>query len=91
MQTYTWALNQFDFCYKVVVELWATTKFMIKLSPLFYMYPGTYVLIISDVTDPPYQGSRLPDLFLQVRVMPQKATKEVSLDRLLRSKSKLKK
>lgn len=51
---------------------------------------GTYVLIVSEVTDPPFLGTRLPDLFVQVKVVTQKATKEVSLDKLLRrSKSKM--
>lgn len=51
---------------------------------------GTYVLVVSEVTDPPFLGTRLPDLFVQVKVVTQKATKEVSLDKLLRrSKSKM--
>ena len=51
---------------------------------------GSYVLIVSEVTDPPFLGTRVPDLFVQVKVVSQKATKEVSLDKLLRrSKSKM--
>lgn len=52
---------------------------------------GTYTLIVSEVTDPPFLGTRLPDLFIQVKVVTQKATKEVSLEKLLlRSKTQLK-
>ena len=57
---------------------------------IVFCHAGSYVLIVSEVTDPPFLGTRVPDLFVQVKVVSQKATKEVSLDKLLRrSKSKM--
>ena len=65
---------------------------MLQYSTLFLSYSctGTYILRIIEVTDPPYLGSRLPDFHVEVKVVPQKAGKEVSLEKLMRSKSKLK-
>lgn len=45
------------------------------LSQLIITFSGTYILKIYDVTDPPFMGSKLPDLFVQVRiVVPQKVS-----------------
>lgn len=52
-----------------------------------FCIPGTYILRIFDVTDPPFMGSKLPDLFIQVKVVPQKASSPASFEKLISSKT----
>ncbi len=48
------------------------------------------MVIISEVTDPPFLDGRLPDLYVELRVVVPKTSREQSMDKLLRSKSRLK-
>ena len=48
------------------------------------------MLIVSEVTEPPFLGTHLPDLFVELKVVPGKTSKEQSVDKLIRSKSRLK-
>jgi len=48
------------------------------------------VLVISEVTDPPFLNSHLPDLHIELKLLQQKNKGEQSVDKLFRTKSKLK-
>ena len=51
---------------------------------------GTYVLIISEITNPPFLDSHLPDLHVEVKIVSPKSPREQSMEKLMRSKTKLK-
>ena len=66
-------------------------KSILSAHNLFFSFLlGTYVVIISEVTDPPFLDGRLPDLYVELRVVVPKTSREQSMDKLLRSKSRLK-
>ncbi len=52
---------------------------------------GTYVLMVTEVTDPPFLGEKLPPLYVQVNVVArQKTPRHVSVEKLLRTKTQMK-
>ena len=52
---------------------------------------GTYVIMISEVTEPPFLDKRLPTLYVEVKVIPPTAVKsmEGSGEKVLRSKTRM--
>ncbi len=47
-------------------------------------------MIVSEATYPPFLDGRLPDLYVELRVVAPKTSREQSMDKLLKSKSRLK-
>ena len=55
------------------------------------LHTGTYIIMVTEVTEPPFLEKRLPTLYVEVKVIPPTAVKSMEgpTEKALRSKTRM--
>ena len=61
------------------------------MHAICFIIIGMYIIIISEVTEPPFLERRLPTLYVEVKVVPPTAIKSMEgpTEKVLRSKTRM--